>query len=60
MGFFHTFPFQRGKGEIFPADLPKAHLPLKKGGREGFPGGPFQSAKVLGKQKDERIGRIFR
>jgi hypothetical protein len=28
-------------------ESPKALLPLKKGGREGFLARPFQSAKVL-------------
>ena len=48
IGFFHTFPFPKGeKVESNPGDLPKALLPLKKGGREGFMGRPFQNAKVL-------------
>jgi hypothetical protein len=42
------FIFQRGeKWKEFSIESPKALLPLKKGGREGFLAGPFQSAKAL-------------
>ena len=45
-------PFPKGeKVESSTVNPPKAPLPLKKGGREGFLGRPFQNAKVL---------RIFR
>jgi hypothetical protein len=50
MGFFHTFPFQRGKRLNSPESL----LPLKKGGREGFLGKLFQNAKVLQEFKSEQ------
>jgi len=44
--------FQRGKKwKEFSIESPKALLPLKKGGREGFLARPFQSAKVLPKLK---------
>jgi hypothetical protein len=40
--------FQRGKrGKEFSIESPQALLPLKKGGREGFLAGRFQSAKGL-------------
>jgi len=43
-------PFPKGeKEESSIADSAKALLPLKKGGREGFLGRPFQNAKVLQK-----------
>jgi hypothetical protein len=45
--------------ESLTADLPKALLPLKKGGREGFLGRPFKSAKVAQRRDfssmDEKI-----
>ena len=38
--------FQRGKfGILYRNQIKKALLPLKKGGREGFLGKPFQMAK---------------
>jgi hypothetical protein len=41
-------PFSKGeKEESFTTDPAKALLPWKKGGREGFPGRPFENAKVL-------------
>ena len=42
-------PFSKGgkSGKNYSIEFPKALLPLKKGGREGFPARPFQSAKVL-------------
>jgi hypothetical protein len=43
--------FPKGeKAESSTADPPEALLPLKKGGREGFLGKPFQNAKVLPKK----------
>jgi hypothetical protein len=39
--------FQRGKDWNLPSNFQKALLPLKKGGREGFLGRPFQGAKVV-------------
>jgi hypothetical protein len=45
---FSQLPFFKGgKVESSTADHPKAPLPLKKGGREGFLGKPFQNTKVL-------------
>jgi hypothetical protein len=41
-------PFlKREKAESSTADPPKALLPLKKEGGEGFPGRPFQNAEVF-------------
>jgi len=41
-------PFSKGeKPKEFSIESPKALLPLKKGGREGFLARPFQSAKGL-------------
>jgi hypothetical protein len=46
--FFTASLSQRGKKrKEFWIESPKALLPLKKGGREGFPARPFPSAKVL-------------
>jgi hypothetical protein len=48
LDFFTASLFQRGKKwKEFSLETPKALLPLKKGGREGFLARPFQSAKVL-------------
>jgi hypothetical protein len=41
-------PFSKGeRGEFLSAHPLKALLPLKKGGREGFLGRPFQNTKLL-------------
>jgi hypothetical protein len=46
--FFTASLSQKGKKrKEFSIESPKALLPLKKGGREGFLARPFQSAKVL-------------
>jgi hypothetical protein len=45
--------------ESLTADLPKALLPLKKAGGEGFPGRPFQNAEVAQRREfssmDEKV-----